>query len=103
MTVNSHDFLILASERLADIGTPLEELDRTLAASRAVVESVLHRLADQGPDMFSQVEGVCLHDGHMLILLADLIDSEEQLSRWVSAATAIKSRPRVRDGALEMA
>jgi len=103
LTVNSHDFLILASERLADNGTPLEELDRTLAASRAVVESVLHRLADQGPDMFDQVEGVCLHDGHMLILLADLIDSEEQLSRWVSAATAIKSRPRIRDGEREMA
>lgn len=103
LTVNNHGFLIFASEKLADIGTPLEELDRALPASRAVVESALHRIADQSPEMFDQVEGACLHDGHMLILLTDLIDSEERLSRWVSVCTAVKSQPRIRDSEREMA
>ena len=103
LTVNNHAFLILASERLADIGSPLEESDRAIPASKDVVETVLHRLADHGADLFGQVEGVCLHDGHMLILLTGLIDSEEQLSRWISVCTAIKSRPRIRDEKRKMA
>jgi hypothetical protein len=95
--VNDRDFLSIASELLDDSASPLEELDGALPASMDVVESVLRRLAEQGDDLFAQVEGVCLHDGHMLILLAGLLDREEQLSRWVSICTALKSRSRSRD------
>jgi hypothetical protein len=48
--------------------------------------------------MFSQVNGVYLHDGRMLILLNNLLDKETQLSRWGSFCPTIKSRPRVRHG-----
>lgn len=97
IVVYDSDFLTIASERLADVTSPLEELDPALPASREVVESVLRRLAEQGTDLFAQVEGVCLHDGHMLILLAGLLDREQHLSRWVSICTALKSRSRSRD------
>lgn len=92
ITVNDHEFLIVA-----DLGRSLEEPDLTLPGSRDVAASVLHRLAEQGPELLNQVEGVCLHGGHMLILLTDLLDSEEQLSRWVSAGTELKVRPRIRE------
>ena len=96
--VNDTGFLTIASDRISDLGKPLDEADAAFATSREVVESVLHRIAEQGPDMFSQVNGVYLHDGRMLILLNNLLDKETQLSRWVSFCPTIKSRPRVRHG-----
>ncbi|MEW6187246.1 MAG: hypothetical protein AB1585_16045 [Thermodesulfobacteriota bacterium] len=82
-------YLVIVSQSLREIRKDSAEPSAGLSAGKETVQTILQRVLQHGPEQLTQVEGLFIHQGRIILELGGFIVAEDQLEAWVACTKSL--------------
>lgn len=87
--VGDAQYLVIIADKFKDFLQASNEKVIALSSGKELVQSILNLIAQQGPNVFEQVEELYIHKGRIVLGLTGFLDTEDRLDAWVDCSKKI--------------